>query len=113
MITYAGTGIKLYGRTEIKTDGSFIATKWISLLYLPIIPLGSYRVWPEIDSLTMPGSTTMMLKNEKIEYKLFGTTKRLKLLKVKWHWKQIMITYLIGIILFIIFVLVFSIVPKE
>jgi len=45
MFSLNGVGTTLYGKTKInKEDGSYTATKWFVLLYLPIIPLGSYRV---------------------------------------------------------------------
>ena len=44
-INIMGFGTILYGsRSKNKEDNSYIATRWITLFYLPIIPLGSYRV---------------------------------------------------------------------
>ena len=40
---YNGFGTNLYGHNTLP-DGSYIATKWITILFLPIWPLGSYRV---------------------------------------------------------------------
>ena len=37
-----GTGFK--SDTPLQPDGTFITTKWITFFYVPIIPLGSYRV---------------------------------------------------------------------
>ena len=37
-----GTGFR--SDTPLLQDGTFITTKWITLFYVPIIPLRSYRV---------------------------------------------------------------------
>jgi hypothetical protein len=37
-----GTGYR--SDTSLLPDGTFITTKWITLFYVPIIPLRSYRV---------------------------------------------------------------------
>lgn len=45
MLSINGFGTTLYGKRDVHpTDNSYIATKWIILLFVPIIPLGSYRV---------------------------------------------------------------------
>lgn len=46
-----GTGTKAYGKRDFRTDGSFITTKWITFLWIPLIPLRSMRVKP----LNQPG----------------------------------------------------------
>lgn len=74
-----GIGTSLYGKTDVEPDGSYIATKWFILFLLPIIPLGSYRVWRGETKATffLPGAST--------SYRMFET---------KLHWKQIIRTYL-------------------
>jgi len=44
--TFNGFGTKYYGRREAAEDGSYVTTLWITALYVPILPLGSYRVLP-------------------------------------------------------------------
>ncbi len=44
-IVFGGAGTRFYGKRDELPDGSCITTKWLVALYLPIIPLGSYRVW--------------------------------------------------------------------
>jgi hypothetical protein len=39
-----GIGTKYYGKAERWPDGSYITTKWIVLFFVPILPLGSFRV---------------------------------------------------------------------
>lgn len=48
MFRFNGIGTTIYGKREINPeDGSYLVTKWFTLLYFPIIPLGSYRVIKE------------------------------------------------------------------
>jgi hypothetical protein len=45
MFTFNGIGTKLYGNRDVdSTNGSYITTKWFTIFYLPIFPLGSFRV---------------------------------------------------------------------
>lgn len=45
MFTLNGIGTTIYGKRDVSpADGSYIAAKWFTLIYFPIIPLGSYRV---------------------------------------------------------------------
>jgi hypothetical protein len=50
-----GTGTRVYGKRDFRTDGSFVTTKWITCLWVPLIPLRSMRVKPlgksEVDHL--------------------------------------------------------------
>lgn len=50
MGTLWGTGTRFYGDSEFNPrDGSYITTKWVTLVFVPMIPLGSFRIWPEED----------------------------------------------------------------
>lgn len=44
--TFNGIGTKYYGQREFLKDGSFVTTEWIVFVYIPIIPIGSFRVLP-------------------------------------------------------------------
>lgn len=62
---FYGTGTKYYGKDEIRPDGSFMATKWIVVAYIPIVPLGyfyvrSVRSETGIVSNTLPPITKRM-----------------------------------------------------
>jgi hypothetical protein len=50
-----GTGTRVYGKRDFRTDGSFVTTKWITFLWVPLVPLRSMRVKPleesEVDHL--------------------------------------------------------------
>jgi len=41
-----GTGTTIYGKREFRTDGSFVTTKWVTFLWVPLLPLRSMRVKP-------------------------------------------------------------------
>jgi hypothetical protein len=41
-----GFGTMFYGSCDRTDDGSFTTTKWATVLYVPLFPLGSYRVRP-------------------------------------------------------------------
>ncbi|HEV2399498.1 MAG TPA: hypothetical protein VGS27_21320 [Candidatus Sulfotelmatobacter sp.] len=41
-----GIGTRFYGKRDRDPDGSYVTTMWFTFLYLPILPLGSFRVLP-------------------------------------------------------------------
>lgn len=87
-----GIGTTLYGKREIETDGSYIATKWVIFLLLPLFPISSYRVLPNKPKIDFITQIT--------EYSRFE--------KVKINIKQVINVYLLiyGFI-FMVFVLPF------
>jgi hypothetical protein len=44
--TLNGIGTKFYGIRDVREDNSYITTEWITILYVPIIPIRSFRVRP-------------------------------------------------------------------
>ncbi len=40
----SGIGTKYYGKRDVEPDGSYITTLWIIILWVPLIPLASYRI---------------------------------------------------------------------
>jgi hypothetical protein len=44
--TVNGCGTMYYGRRDEDSDGSYVTTQWITLVFFPLIPIGSYRVRP-------------------------------------------------------------------
>lgn len=93
METLNGLGVTLYGKKDInKSDASYTATKWFVIAFLPIIPLGSYRVKRGENSFGIP------------EGKLLpGTSTDFYMEKIKLDWLQIIKTYLIGWFIGILF----------
>jgi hypothetical protein len=92
MYVLNGTGTMLYGMRNIHSDKSYIATKWITFFWVPLIPLGSYRVWRE-NSIS-GGLITLTTKTE------------YKIIKVKLDLVQVMRIYVIGIVVCFIFYLI-------
>ena len=85
MFTFNGIGTKLYGKAK-QDDGSYIATKWIVFLFIPLIPLASY--------LVLDWQNTGILSRD------------YELIKVPLNRKQIGKTYLVTFsIIFVIFIL--------
>lgn len=41
-----GFGTRYYGSREAAEDGSYITTLWVTALFVPLVPIGSYRVLP-------------------------------------------------------------------
>jgi hypothetical protein len=44
--SFNGCGTRFYGERERAEDGSYITTEWITFVYLPLLPIRSYRVLP-------------------------------------------------------------------
>ncbi|MGA3265927.1 MAG: hypothetical protein ABSE16_03790 [Verrucomicrobiota bacterium] len=43
--TFTGTGTTFYGKRDFRTDGTFLTTEWVSIVYFPIFPIRSLRVF--------------------------------------------------------------------
>jgi len=41
-----GIGTTFYGSADPHEDGSYVVTKWVIFVYIPLAPLGSMRIWP-------------------------------------------------------------------
>lgn len=75
-----GCGTILYGeREEDKTDNSHVSTKWFVFFFLPIIPLGSYRV-----------------RELKSEVGFLSIEKKYQMEKIRFNWRQVFLTYFVG-----------------
>jgi hypothetical protein len=44
--TFNGCGTRYYGNQDKANDGSYVTPEWITFVYLPLIPLRSFRVLP-------------------------------------------------------------------
>jgi hypothetical protein len=42
--TFNGFGTKFYGEGDLRPDGSFTTTEWITAAYIPVVPLRSFRL---------------------------------------------------------------------
>jgi len=100
MYSVYGIGTILYGYAEInKNDHSYIATKWFTISYLPIIPLGSYRVWYGLTESTF-------------SFFSFGSKTYLRLIKLKLNWKQVIKAYLVSLPFYIVIVWLILMISK-
>jgi hypothetical protein len=64
MSTFNGIGTRFHGCSEIHKDGSCLSTKWFCLVF-PLVPLGTWRIWPETHDrrlLGMYSATTFRAK---------------------------------------------------
>jgi|SRR3989344_2358710 len=93
MYSINGIGTTLYGKRDVNpADGSYVATEWVVIFFLPILPVGSYRVWrgeTKAGFSPLPGSKTSY-----------------RIVPVKLNWGQVLNTYLIVWSSFIIGILV-------
>jgi len=48
--TINGIGTTFYGKCKFNPDDSYITTKWVVLVFIPIVPLASYRFIEESSS---------------------------------------------------------------
>ena len=44
--TLNGTGTHFYGERDKDIGGTYTTTKWVVLLWIPLLPLSSWRVYP-------------------------------------------------------------------
>jgi hypothetical protein len=78
--TLNGFGTRYYGRREPGEDGSYVTTLWITALYIPVLPLGSYRVLPV-------GEGTNYVVHSSQSYRV---------LRVPLCWEQVWRVYMVG-----------------
>ncbi len=44
MGSFNGIGTMFYGCSDVRPDGSYVATEWFAIVYLPVVPLRSLRI---------------------------------------------------------------------
>lgn len=82
MFTINGIGITLIdGIIGVKkdADGSYIANKWFTFIFLPVIPLGSYRVFSKREGTNL----------------ILYTSDKLYMQKIEFQWKLVFKTYIV------------------
>jgi len=80
--TLNGTGTRFYGEREKEIGGTYITTKWAVVLWVPLLPLSSWRVYP--------------LGAEQVAYIIeesSGTSQALQATRVPLNWKQVIDVY--------------------
>jgi hypothetical protein len=56
LTTINGFGFKLYGRSELDPDNdSYMTTHYLTLMFIPVLPLARYRVIRDEDSYAFVG----------------------------------------------------------
>jgi len=81
MSTIWGIGTMFYGREDyIPNEGSYITTEWLTVLFIPLIPLVTYRIWVSSDD---------------IDYSLFGYERKMvyEKMEVDFNWRQVLKTF--------------------
>jgi len=68
-------------------DGSYVTTKWISVIGIPLIPLESYRIWP-VNYQTKVSWFPIIGMEHRSEYKTE---------MVRFQWRQVLKTCLFSI----------------
>lgn len=53
-----GCGNKYLGQDDFESDGSYITTEWTCLLWIPIYPVASYRVYKKDTKHILLGTST-------------------------------------------------------
>jgi len=76
--TFNGIGTKYYGSTDKGPDGSYVATEWFVVVYVPLVPLRSLRMLP------VSGGTNLLVY----------ASQRFHVQQVPLHWRQVRNTYL-------------------
>lgn len=92
-----GNGEGFYGKKLIKEDGSYVATKWFMILLIPILPLGTYRIWK--------GKTSHgIIADARIG---ISQSTEMRMERLKMDWSQVILTYLValGIVVFLVYCL--------
>jgi hypothetical protein len=95
--TLNGFGTRYYGRREPGEDGSYVTTLWITALYIPVLPLGSYRVLPI-------GQGTNYVVHSSQSYRV---------LRVPLCWEQVWRIYMVGAPILIIVGWLIASISKE
>lgn len=78
-----GFGTRYYGMGELRPDGSYITTTWITALYIPLLPLGSARV----------------VRHGRMKHGLITSTQEYGVLeKVSLCWPQVLRVYIFAVL---------------
>lgn len=89
-----GIGSILYGKKNKHNDGSYQAVEWVIFFFLPLVPLGTYRVRRIGDSeLTTTNGIFV------------GASTPYEMVKIKMDWVQVLTTFFsIYVIAFLLFI---------
>jgi hypothetical protein len=89
-----GCGTRYYGKRDKLQDGSYITTEWITLFFIPIIPLRSFRV-----RSVSKQSTWALIASAKDE--------KFMVARVPLNWKQVFKGYIALGVIITIYIIIF------
>ena len=78
-----GTGTMYYGKRDVDIGGTYVTTKWVTIFWLPVLPLSSWRVFPLTDE-------RVALANHRIEQAFEASAAPL-------NWAQVLNVYLVTV----------------
>ena len=84
--TINGTGTKYYGAREYDIGGTYITTEWVVAVGIPLIPLGSWRVYP-VSEERFRDHQQIMLREAS------HTTQSFEAQRVPLNWRQVLNVY--------------------
>ena len=93
MGSFNGIGTMFYGCSDLRPDGSYVATEWFAIVYLPVIPLRSVRILEVGRQRTAGGVPGMVSYSSNLQYQ--------KLHEEPLAWRQIFKTAILGWGLFV------------
>jgi len=79
-----GIGTKYYGNRDKATDGSYVTTEFIAFIFVPIIPLRSFRV----------------VASSPAQWKFMGTSQKFQAVRIAMNWRQVLNVYLVPVCIF-------------
>jgi hypothetical protein len=88
--TFNGTGTKYLGQRERDMGGTYITTKWVVVLMVPIIPLSSWRVFP-LEAEQFHDHMPLVGRDASHSEQSFQAT------RVPLNWRQVLNTYAVTI----------------
>lgn len=72
---FNGIGTTYYGECDFRADGSYVTTEWVSLFYLPLLPLKSVRL--------------IRLRKGDVDSVAFSSKAVLVVERIPLHWRQV------------------------
>lgn len=93
MSTFNGIGTTHYGRAKRIAD-TYVTTRWVVFLYLPIFPLESYRIWPIGDKFF----TLIVFSRSSMSYQIverIPLSKNLVQVIGTWCWTLVPVSFLL------------------
>ncbi|MBN8420453.1 MAG: hypothetical protein J0L73_16155 [Verrucomicrobia bacterium] len=73
--SFNGIGTAYYGECDFRADGSYVTTEWVSLFYLPLVPLRSVRL--------------IRQRKKDVDSVAFGSKSVILVERLPLHWRQV------------------------